>query len=251
MADYTTYSDADSLIQGAAQHIIALAASSIASHGRFSLVLAGGSTPRKLYERLAQPDYARQIEWARTHIFWGDERFVPPDHPESNYRMAREALLRHVPLPPTNVYRMRGEMEPTQAVANYNNRLADFFGLPQQPDAAAQPPFDLVLLGMGADGHTASLFPGTPAVREQQRRVVAHYVEAFGAWRLTLTPPAINAARNIAFFVSGESKAARLREVLRGPAQPEAQPAQTIRPTHGTLVWLIDADAAKELEHEP
>lgn len=251
MADYTIYSDADSLVQGAAQHIIALAASSIASHGRFSLALSGGSTPRLLYERLAQPDYASQIEWAKTHIFWGDERFVPPDHPDSNYRMAREALLRHVPLPPTNVYRMRGELEPSQAATNYNNLLADFFGLPEQAAATAQPPFDLVLLGMGDDGHTASLFPGTSAVREQQRRVVAHYVEALGTWRLTLTPPAINAARTIVFFVSGESKAARLRDVLRGPARPEALPAQAIHPTHGTLVWLLDADAAKELEHQP
>jgi 6-phosphogluconolactonase len=251
MTDYTIYSDPDSLVQAAAQHIIALAASSIASHGRFSLVLAGGSTPRMLYERLAHPDYASQIEWASTHIFWGDERFVPPDHPDSNYRMAREALLRRVSLPPTNVHRMRGELEPSQAAANYNNLLADFFGLPQQPDATTQPPFDLVLLGMGADGHTASLFPHTSAVREQQRRVVAHYVEALGLWRLTLTPPAINAARNVLFFVSGASKAARLRAVLRGPVQPEVQPAQAIRPTHGTLVWLIDADAANELEHEP
>jgi 6-phosphogluconolactonase len=165
--------------------------------------------------------------------------------------MAREALLRHVHLPPTNVHRMRGELEPSQAATSYNTLLADFFGLPQQPDAAAQPPFDLVLLGMGADGHTASIFPGTPAVREQQRRVVAQYVEKLGSWRLTLTPPAINAARNVVFFVSGESKAARLHEVLRGPLQPEAMPAQAIRPIHGTLRWLIDAAAAKELEQKP
>lgn len=203
---------------------------------RFSLVLSGGSTPQALYRQLANFPYAAEINWTHLHVFWGDERCVPPDHPQSNYRMACQALLDHVPVPPEHIHRMRGELPPEEAARAYAQVLDQFFG-------ERQPQFDLVLLGMGADGHTASLFPHSAALQETQRWVVANYAPSQASWRITLTIPALNAAREVAFLVSGSDKASTLQRVLDGPYQPEELPAQFIQPA----VWLVDAAAASRL----
>ncbi len=170
---------------------------------------------------------------------------MPPDHADSNYWLARETLLRHVPIPPDHIHRMRGEMDPLEAAREYEERLQRFFTIASEEPAT--PRFDLVLLGMGADGHTASLFPRSEALRESQRWVVAQRLEPHGAWRLTLTPIAINAARRVTFLASGQEKAWALREVLEGSPQPERLPAQAIRPSDGRLAWLVDAPAASLL----
>jgi len=200
------------------------------------VALSGGSTPRATYTLLASDEFAARVDWPRVHVLWGDERCVPPDHPESNYRMARETLLDKIPIPAENVYRIRGELPPDQAATAYQAELEAILGTIGR--------FDLILLGMGEDGHTASLFPGTAAIHEQTRWVVAHYVDKLSAWRVTLTPVVINAAARVTFLVSGAGKAERLREVLDGPHQPDVLPAQIVRPTGGRLLWLADAAAA-------
>jgi len=210
----------------------------VAEH--FSLVLSGGSTPKALYQRLAHLPYAEEIDWARLHLFWGDERCVPPDHPNSNYYMARQALLEHVPVLPEQIHRMRGELPPAEAAQAYVKELAQFFG-------DRQPQFDLVLLGMGADGHTASLFPHSAALKESKRWVLANYVSSQQSWRITLTIPAINAGQEILFLVSGAEKANALQRVLKGPHQPDELPAQYIRPTTQPALWLVDAAASSQL----
>jgi 6-phosphogluconolactonase len=225
---------------------VAHARRDIAHRGRFLLALSGGSTPRPLYELLASRPFATRIDWPRVHMFWGDERCVPPDQPESNYRMAREALLDHVPLPPANVHRIRGEDKPTEAAAAYAESLGAFFG---SRDSSPTESFDLVLLGMGADGHTASLFPGSAAAKESRRWVVATPGPEPGSWRVSLTPVLLNASENVTFLVTGADKAERLKDVLEG-GQPDLLPAQLIRPTHGALHWMIDAAAAARLRGE-
>lgn len=240
------YENVDILFHQAAGRLTELCREAIRSSGRFTLALAGGSTPRRLYERLAEPEHAGRIEWDQTHIFWGDERCVPPDHPESNYRMARELLIDHVPVPPRNIHRIRGEADPQQAAAAYEQELKDFF-FPGPASSAALPEFDLILLGMGDDGHTASLFPGAAALHEEKRWVVACRVEKIEDWRVTLTPRVINAARNVFFVVTGRGKARCLKEVLQGPFRPDELPAQAIRPVPGKVVWMVDAEAASLL----
>ncbi len=255
MADYTIYPDVASLVDAAAGRFIEVAHKAIEVYGSFAVVLAGGSTPRALYRRLSGAPYNNQVDWNRVYLFWGDERSVPPDHPDSNYRMVRDTLLEGGLVPPANVYRIRGDMEPQQAAINYEQRLRNLFdGQParqQQHGETTLIRFDLVLLGMGSDGHTASLFPGTTALRETQHMVAAHYVEKLGAWRITLTAPAINAAHNVLFFVSGDNKATTLQQVLQGAYQPDVLPAQFIRPEDGTLMWMVDAAAAAYLEQNP
>jgi len=236
MAEIRTYPEAASLARAAAEHFVTLATAAIAARGQFVVALSGGSTPRTTYALLASDEFAARVDWPRVRVFWGDERCVPPDHPDSNYRMAREALLDKVPIPTENVHRMRGELPPDQAAAAYQAELEAVLG--------AGGRFDLILLGMGADGHTASLFPGTAALREQARWVVAYYVDRLAAWRVTLTPVAINAAAHVTFVVSGAGKAERLREVVTGPYQPDVLPAQIVRPTDGRLLWLVDVAAA-------
>ncbi len=235
------YSGPEALAQAAADRIVALAASAIAKHGQFSIALSGGSTPRRLFKLLATPAWFTRIDWARVFVFWGDERCVPPDHPDSNFRMAREALLDHVPLPQENIYRIEGEREPALAAQRYEERLKNFFG------SVEFPRFDLMLQGLGVDGHTASLFPGTTALEETTRWVVANYVPTFETWRITVTAPVINAAANVIVLVAGESKAAALHAVLHGPYQPGTYPAQLIRPHDGKCVWMVDEAAATRL----
>jgi 6-phosphogluconolactonase len=237
--DVQIFTDPQSLAAGAAEHIVALAEGTIRANGRFSLALSGGSTPQALYELLATPAYAGRIKWERTHIFWGDERCVPPDHIDSCYRMARLALLDHVPLQPGHIHRIKGESPPSQGALEYEHELREFFG--------DQPRLDLILLGMGDDGHTASLFPGTKALHEEKRWVIENDVPAKRMWRITLTRSAINAAANVLFLVSGRNKAECLREVLEGEYRPYALPAQLIQPTDGVLSWFVDQDAAQLL----
>ena len=231
--------DPTNLAYAAAGHVVSLAAEAIAAGGRFSIGVSGGSTPRALYALLATHEFTTRFDWPSVHVFWGDERCVPPDHPDSNYRMVREALLDHIPLPKHNIYRIRGEIEPEQAAAEYEQVLRAFFD-----HKAPTPRFDVLLLGMGDDGHTASLFPGTAALHQRSRWVVENYVEELDTWRITLTPVALNAAANVIFLVSGRAKAETLRAVLKGPHQPEKYPAQLVQPAEGHLLWMVDADAA-------
>jgi 6-phosphogluconolactonase len=230
------YPDPAALAQAGAEQFVSLAAEAIAARKRFSVALSGGSTPKAMFGLLATDEFARRIDWLNVYVFWGDERCVPPDHADSNYKMAVDTLLSHVPLLPDHIYRMKGEIEPTEAAAAYEQLLKTFF--------ADDPHFDLILLGMGDDGHTASLFPGTAAVHETQRWVLAHYVQKVSMWRLTLTPPMINAARTVTFQVAGAGKAERLRQVLKGPYQPGQLPSQIVNPVDGELVWMLDKAAA-------
>jgi 6-phosphogluconolactonase len=244
VSDVQVYPDAATLTHAAAEHFVARAAEAVTARGRFTITLSGGSTPRSTYTLLASDEYAPRVDWSRVHVFWGDERCVPPDHPDSNYRTAHEALLRHVPIPTGNVHRIHGELEPERAAREYERALLTVFGA---SPGGPPPRFDLVLLGMGDDGHTASLFPGTAAVHEGERWVVAHLVPKLSAWRVTLTPAVINAAAHATFLVSGAAKAERLREVLKGPHRPDVLPAQIVNPTGGQLLWLVDAAAASRL----
>lgn len=232
--------DAEALTRKAAQRFSDLAREAVEHRGRFSVALSGGSTPGSLYRLLAAQPYRDQIPWQDVYLFWGDERCVPPSDPGSNYRLAERALIRHVPLPADNLFRMRGELSPDAAARNYDKVLQDFFCGPR-------PRFDLVLLGLGSDGHTASLFPGTSALLEAQQlavQVEAHYRDR-PAWRITLTLPAINTARHVLFLVQGEDKARIVQALLE---DPEASfPAQLVRPGAGRLTWLLDAQAASLL----
>jgi 6-phosphogluconolactonase len=242
------FAEERSLASAAADLVIAAAAAAIGESGRFLLALAGGSTPTPLYELLATGAYARRVDWSKVEIFWGDERCEAPDHPASNFRSARERLLDRVPVAAANVHRIRGEVDPHEAAAWYERELRAAFDTPDGPprsDRGAR--FDLVLLGLGADGHTASLFPETAAVREAERWVVAHQVSAVPRWRITLTPVVLNASAQVLFLVSGRDKAPALRSVLQGPDRPDLLPAQAIMPRSGNLRWWVDAGAASDL----
>ena len=235
------FDDAEAVARGAAERFVELGQAAIDARGCFSVGLAGGSTPKRTYELLASEAYREQLNWSKVHIFFGDERCVPPDHSESNYRMANEALISRVSIPPPNVHRINGLGDAVANASLYEDELRTFF------NPASWPRFDLVLLGMGDDGHTASLFPGTKALVEPRAWVVANWVEKFGTFRITLTAPAINHAANIAFLVTGATKAERLLEVLRGALDPEKLPSQLIQPLDGSLFWLVDKAAAGRL----
>ncbi len=247
MSGITVYSDPESWVAGVTDYITDLATRAIAEHGRFTFAFSGGNTPGPVYERLASKDYIDRIDWSRVELFFGDERCVPPDDPRSNYHMAQAAFGDHLPLPSKNIHRMHGEDPPDQAAAGYAEELARTFGGDAKRGGPPPSGFDLVLLGMGDNGHTASLFPGLAAVTEQVRWVMAQYVEVVGMWRITLTPVILNAARNVAFLVKGADKAEMLAKVLEGPYQPVVLPSQIIKPTNGELRWLVDAAAAARL----
>lgn len=249
MENISVLPDTKQLVAMVVEYVVNLAAEAVAQRGHFTIALSGGSTPRVLYEALATKPTADRIEWGKVHVFWGDERCVPPDHPDSNYRMAHEALLKHVPIPAENIYRMEGEANPPiEASIKYTKTLlrAEIFSKEERVGLA--PRLDLVLLGMGDDGHTASIFPGTEVIFEKTDLVMAYYVAKLGVSRITLTPPAINAAAHVAFLVTGESKAEMLKNVLTGPYQPVTWPSQVIRPANGELVWFVDKAAASLLE---
>ena len=236
------FDDAESLARAAAARVAELARESNEARGRFTVALSGGSTPRRVYELLAGGEFRDNIDWPNVHVFFGDERMVPPDHAESNYRMASEALLSRVPVPTENVHRIDGVGDAAANASAYEREMRGLFG------DAVWPRLDLVLLGMGDDGHTASLFPGTVALSEDRLWVAPNWVEKLGAWRVTLTAPAINAARHVAFLVTGKGKAERLREVLKGDRDPSRLPSQLIRPHDGTLEWFVERAAAGHLE---
>jgi 6-phosphogluconolactonase len=235
--EISVHPDPDTLAHEAARRFIQSAREAIDLSDRFTVALSGGSTPKAMHQVIAS-DYRGAIDWTKVEIFFGDERCVPAEHAESNYRMARETLLSKLPIPLDNVYRMRGEIDPNEAAKEYGLMLKEKFG-----DGG----LDLIFLGLGEDGHTASLFPGTEAVNETHHRCVANYAEhstTGKSWRITLTAPFINRCREVMFLVAGAAKAKALAAVLEGPPQPENIPAQLIHPDNGKLIWLLDAQAA-------
>lgn len=235
--------DLKALSREAARRFAAAAERAVRARERFTVALSGGSTPVPLFRLLAASPLRERLPWDRTHVFWGDERCVPPDDPASNYGLARTHLLSRVPIPAPNVHRMRGEDPPDQAAAAYEAELRAAFALPED----GVPCLDLVLLGLGEDGHTASLFPGTPALHEMERLVAAPFVERLGAHRLTLTLPVLNAARAILVLVAGAEKAEALRDSLEPPKGARPLPFHRIAARGGRLTWLVDADAARLL----
>lgn len=236
------YPDIDALSREAAQYVVRVANESIVTHGRFSIALSGGTTPKKLYGLLGGEPYRSQINWALVHIFWGDERCVPPDSPDSNYKMAHEVLLSNIPVPVSQVHRMPAEMADRNAASEqYVLEMQRTFGTNGIPN------FDLIQLGMGPEGHTASLFPHQASLHEQRRLVMPVSVPKPPPDRLTFTPPILNAARNVLFLVTGSDKAEALHAVLEGPYQPDEYPAQIVRSTSGEVVWMLDMEAAKGL----
>lgn len=241
MSDLQVHENTKALAQAAADRFVAASENAIEKRGSFTVALSGGSTPRETYRRLAEPGLATKVSWRNVHLFWGDERCVPPGHPDSNYRMVRKTLIQKVPVPQTNVHRIQGELDPNLAAEVYEEELRSVFGVEERPR------FDLIFLGLGRDGHTASLFPGSMALRESEHWVVAVFVEALQAWRVTLTPPVLNSARQLSFLVAGKSKAERLQEVLESEPQPESLPAQIVQPRDGQVTWLIDQAAAAKL----
>lgn len=231
--------DARAVAAEAAERVAAAAERAVAERGRFSIALSGGSTPKVLYAMLAAEPYRSRIDWAKIHVLFGDERAVPPDHKDSNYKMAAETLLTKVPIPGDNVYRMKGELgeRADEAAREYGLMLEEEF-----PDG-----LDLILLGLGGDGHTASIFPHTKAVAEKEHRAIGYFAENSStgrSWRITMTAPYINQAREILVLLAGADKAARLKEVLEGPREPDRLPIQLIRPVSGKMTWIIDVAAA-------
>lgn len=231
--------DADDLARHAAGLFVSLAGRSLGARRQFTVALSGGETPRRMYRLLTEEHYAFQVVWSAVQVFFSDERCVPPDHPDSNYRMAGETLLSRVPVPPQNVHRLACEGDPDDAASAAGKDLLAQFG-------GVAPRFDCILLGVGTDGHTASLFPGSPALQAADR-LVAATTAPDGSPRLTLTLPVINAARTVMVLASGESKAAIVRRVLGARAVPEGLPMQRVRPLDGQLIWILDEAAASSL----
>jgi 6-phosphogluconolactonase len=238
------FPDLEALSRVAAEHFALLASEAVAQNGRFLVALSGGSTPQPLFRWLSQPPYNETIPWSQTHIFWGDERLVPADDPGSSYHVAQELLLGHVPIPTDQIHRAKGEMEQETAVADYSQQLKQL----AEPDRA-WPRFDLVLMGLGSDGHTASLFPGAISEAEKTEPVIAVTANYDGrpANRISLTPLVFNDARHILFMAVGENKAAALTAVLNHSGTPAQWPAQRIQPHHGSVLWLVDEAAASQL----
>lgn len=235
--------DLNGLSRRAAEMFVRIGNEAIERNARFAVALSGGSTPKLLFQTLASADFRSRIDWTRTFFFFGDERHAAPDSGESNYRMARENLFEPLQIAPENVFRWRAEWHNAEEVAlDYEKTLIEFFG-------TESPRFDFVLLGMGKDGHTASLFPETAALTEVKKIAVANWVSKFRAFRLTFTFPLINNAANIAFLVGGADKAETLKTVLEGEFQPLKFPSQAIEPRDGNLFWLIEREAAKSLQN--
>jgi 6-phosphogluconolactonase len=238
--------DAEAMSKAAAETLVRQLEETLQTRDVFSIALSGGSTPRRLYALLADdPALRAQIPWERIHFFWGDERHVSPDHPDSNYRMSDTALLSKVPIPATNIHRMRAENpDAAKAAADYEQEIRRFFKI----ESGQLPRFNCVLLGMGSDGHTASLFPGTAALAETWRLVVSNWVKKFQSYRMTLSLPVINNADYILFLVAGREKAETLKAVLEGDSKTMRFPVQYIQPTHGQLTWLLDQPAGSRLK---
>jgi 6-phosphogluconolactonase len=270
VAIVTVLRDQETLATAAAERVMALAAAAIAARQRASLCLSGGQTPRRLYELLADPSrpWRATVDWTRVHVFWGDERPVPPDHPESNFGMAYRALLANVPIPADQIHRMRGELVDAAEAAREYEMVLSGAGLDRSPrgpqGSAPQAMFDVLLLGLGEDAHIASVFPGSPlfhvgadrlraasASRLEGSRVAAVWVNQLNAWRITLTPPALLAARAILVLVSGAGKADAVRAALEGPEDLSRWPVQLLRAAGTRVEWLIDSAAAQRLGAPP
>jgi 6-phosphogluconolactonase len=237
--------DAAAVARTGAERFAALAREAVQARGRFTVALSGGSTPKALFQLLAREPFRSAVPWDRVELFWGDERCVPPDHADSNYRMTRESLLDAVPITPARTHRIEAEKDDHAAVATaYEAEIARVLG---GTPGGTPPVFDLVFLGMGPDGHTASLFPGTTALGERRRWVVANHVPKFKADRITLTYPILNRAARVVFLAAGADKASVLHEVLEGPPALERLHSQGIRPDAGELAWLVDRAAAAQL----
>jgi len=235
------FNNADDLSAGAAQWIAGCIADTLKKQDRYTIVLSGGSTPKKLHTLLAAAPYKEQIDWSKLHVFWGDERAVPFDDVRNNARMAFDTLLDLVPIPRNQVHIMRTDLEPEAAAAEYERILRRYF----ENDGAS---FDLVLLGMGDDGHTLSLFPGTHAVHEENKWVMAYYLKAQAMFRITMTAPIVNRSRKIAFLVAGAGKANALKHVMEGDYRPDTYPSQVIDPIDGEVHWFLDKAAGELLQ---
>ncbi len=242
---YHVYPDSEALARAAAQHFAERIHSAVSKRGRARLAISGGSTPKATFALLADPNepYGKEIPWDKVELFWVDERTVGPDDPDSNYRMTNEQLLSKVPLRPEHVHRIEGELDPEEAAAKYESLVRAQFRL----EGAEVPRFDVVWLGMGDDGHTASLFPHTEGIHELGRIVYANHVPQKNTWRITLTWPVLNEALDVVFLIGGEGKAEPLERVLYGEYDPEATPAQLIQPKNGSLTFLLDSKAAAKL----
>jgi len=241
--EYRVYDGADALSRAAAEHFLETAQAAVKARGKARIAISGGSTPKRTFALLANPAEAflKAMPWEQIELDWVDERCVPPDHPDSNYRMTREAMLDKVPLKPEQVFRIEGELEPDAAAARYESTIRAQFRL----EGAQVPRFDVLALGMGDDGHTASLFPHTAALHELGRIAVANHVpQQKESWRVTLTQPVIVEASEIFFLIGGKDKADPLHRVLQGPYDPETLPSQLIQPKSGRLLYLLDKDAA-------
>lgn len=233
--------DADSLSQELAEWITADIGKVLRTKDRYTLVLSGGSTPKNLYELLASPVYSDRINWKKIHIFFGDERYVPFEDERNNGKMAYDTLLHHVPVPEDQIHYMNTSVKPDQSAREYDKTLQQYF-------AGRSASFDLVLLGMGDDGHTLSLFPGTEVVHEKNVWVKAFYVAKLDMFRITLTAPIVNRAKAVIFLATGEKKAATLKAVIEGQYKPDTYPAQVIKPVDGELLWFTDQTASKLLD---
>ncbi|HEU4931877.1 MAG TPA: 6-phosphogluconolactonase [Pyrinomonadaceae bacterium] len=234
------FPDSQDLARAGAEHFVTRSLEAVEQRGTFTVALSGGSTPKLLFELLADPNepYRNQTPWANIHFFWSDERHVPPDHAESNYRMAYEAMLSRVPVTKNNVHRVPGENpNAAEAASQYEQTLIE---TTQQ----SLPQLDLILLGLGPDGHTASIFPGSEVLHETKRLVAAPWVEKFQTYRITMTLPLLNNGASVVFLVSGSEKAKIVKEVFEGP---QKYPAQAVKPTKGELLWMLDNDAASEI----
>ncbi|MBI5777605.1 MAG: 6-phosphogluconolactonase [Nitrospirae bacterium] len=246
-AELRILENGEELAREAADFVVWAGEQAIQSAGNFRLALSGGSTPKALYALLAGTGLVKRLDWRRVAVFFGDERCVPPEHADSNFRMANETLIKPLDIPQDRIFRMHGEDEPDQAARRYEESLRKEFGAP----APAWPRFDLILLGLGDDGHTASLFPGTPALSEQKRLVVPNPAPQGAKQRLTFTVPLINQAQTVVFLVSGKSKAPALKAVLEDRTADNAKfPAKLIQPEKGRLIWFLDHAAAAELTVE-
>jgi 6-phosphogluconolactonase len=236
---------AEAVAEDAAALFASSAEAAVKSRGIARIAISGGSTPKRMFTILADPakPYAAQTPWDKLELFWVDERCVPPTHPDSNFKMTKEALLDHVPLPAARIHRMEGELDPAEASARYESDIRNTFKL----EGAETPTFDLILLGMGDDGHTASLFPHTAALHETALIVTPNHVPQKDTWRITLTKPVINQGREVAFLIEGAAKAEILAKVLLGPYDPETTPSQLIRPASGRVSFLLDSAAAAKL----
>lgn len=230
--------DAEQLALAAVEQFTELAAEACNARGRFLVALAGGTTPKRAYELLASEPWLGRVSWPTVQVYWGDERYVSSDHPDSNYLMARTTLLDLVDIPERNIHGIPTSLGPVEAAAEYERAIREL---------GAPPSFDLILLGLGEDGHTASLFPNSASLKETERLVSAEYISSMSGWRITMTLPLINAAQTVMFLVSGEGKAERIRQVLHGDQDPQGVPAQAIQPHQGELIWLLDEAAASQL----